>query len=244
MKEGKKEGVYCIARYNMEVAALEKEIGGFIGRLLRENFGRGPGNVFCSISKPFVSIYITNFLSPMENTLISNHQSVYVQKTRDLMMETLEEEIKSYIELHTEDKINEFYYDWNLDKKSGMFIFVFSPEQRHDFNPYENKENVHNEINELSNEIQKVPEQTYSMLLNDRTLIIVRKGILISIEKEFIQLGFQETLKVVKRNLEKRVITQHKENFEKFLNAQLVDYFVDWNFSQDKSYTLFILKPL
>lgn len=227
----------------MEATILEKEISGYIGRLLRENFGRGPGNVFCTISRPFASIYITNFLSPMENTLISNHQSVYVQKTRDLMMETLEEEIKSFIELHTEDKIKEFYYDWNLDAKSGIFLFVFENDQPYDFAAYKNKEMIHEEIKELSIEIQKAPEHTHSMLLNERTLIIVRHGILIKLEKEFIGLGFQETLKIAKRNLEKRVINQHRDNFEAYLNAKIIDYFIDWNFEQDKSYTFFILKP-
>ncbi|ESU33874.1 hypothetical protein G3A_04335 [Bacillus sp. 17376] len=227
----------------MEVAMLEKEISGYIGKLLRENFGRGPGNVFCTISRPFVSIYITNFLSPMENTLLTNQQSVYVQKTRDLMMENLEEEIKSYIEFNTKDKIKEFYYDWNLDEKSGMLLFIFEKDQPYNFDAYHNKNLVEKETIELSMQIQKAPEETHSKLLNERTLIIVRHGILISLEKEFIQLGFQETLKVVKRKLEKKVINQHQSSYEKYLNAEITDYFVDWNFDKDKSYTLFILKP-
>lgn len=228
----------------MELSFLEKEISGYIGRLLRDNFGRGPGNVFCTISKPFVSIYITNFLSQMENALISNHQSVYVQKTRDLMMDTLEEEIKSYIELNTQDKIKEFYYDWNLDEKSGMLLYVFENDQPYKFEPYKNKKLIEEETIQFSKEIQKAPEKTDSTLLNDRTMIIARHGILISLEKEFIQLGFQETLKIAKRNLEKRIIHDHKDSYEEYLNATITDYFVDWNFGQDKSYTLFILKPL
>lgn len=227
----------------MEVSMLEKEISGYIGKVLRENFGRGPGNVFCTISKPFASIYITNFLSPMENTLLTNHQSVYVQKTRDLMMDTIEEEIKSYIELNTKDKIKEFYYDWNLDQKSGIFLFIFEEEQPYQIEEYDNKQLVEQETIELSMEIQKAPEVTHSKLLNERTLIIARHGILISLEKEFIQLGFQETLKIVKRKLEKKVINQHQGSYERYLNAKITDYFVDWNFDKDKSYTLFILKP-
>jgi uncharacterized protein YbcI len=158
-------------------------------------------------------------------------------------METLEEEIKSFIELHTEDKIKEFYYDWNLDAKSGIFLFVFENVQPFDFSAYKNKDMIHEEIKELSMEIQKAPEHTDSMLLNERTLIIVRHGILIKLEKEFIALGFQETLKIAKRNLEKRVINQHRDNFVAYLNAKIIDYFIDWNFEQDKSYTFFILKP-
>ncbi len=227
----------------MDIAELEKEISGYIGRLLRENFGRGPSNVFCTISSPFVSIYITNFLSPMEDTLISNQQSVYVQKTRDLMMETLEEQIKSYIEMNTKDEIKEFYYDWNLEEKSGMFLFIFKNDRPYKFGCFKNKDLVENETVELSKEIQKTPEETHCKLLNERTLIIVRHGILISLEKEFIQLGFSETLKIAKRNLEKKAINEHRGSYEKYLNARITDYFVDWNFDQDKSYTLFILKP-
>ncbi|MGV2938878.1 DUF2294 domain-containing protein [Mesobacillus sp. LC4] len=227
----------------MEVTLLEKEISGYIGRLLRENFGRGPGNVFCTISSPFVSIYITNFLSPMENTLLSNQQSVYVQKTRDLMMETLEEEIKSYIESNTKDKIEEFYYDWNLDEKSGMFLFIFEQDHLQDSHSYVNKHLVEQKTIELSKEIQKTPESTYSKLLNERTLIVVRQGILISLEKEFIHLGFSETLKIAKRKLEKKVINKHLKSYETYLDAKVIDCFVDWNFNEDKSFILFILKP-
>ena len=227
----------------MEVSLLEKEISGYIGRMLRENFGRGPGNVFCTISSPFVSIYVTNFLSPMENTLLSNQQSVYVQKTRDLMMGTLEEEIKSYIESNTKDKIKEFYYDWNLDEKSGMFLFIFEQDQLQDSQSYVNKQLVEQKTIELSKEIQKTPESTYSKLLNERTLIVVRQGILISLEKEFIHLGFSETLEIAKRKLEKKVINKHLNYYETYLDAKVIDYFVDWNFDEDKSFTLFILKP-
>ena len=152
------------------------------------------------------------------------------------MMDTLEEEIKFYIELNTQDKIKEFYYDWNLEEKSGMLLYVFENDQPYKFEPYENKDLIEEETIQFSKEIQKAPEKTDSTLLNDRTMIIARHGILISLEKEFIQLGFQETLKTAKRNLEKRIIHDHKDSYEEYLNATITDYFVDWNFGQDKSY--------
>jgi uncharacterized protein YbcI len=227
----------------MEASVLEKEISGYIGRLLRENFGRGPGNVFCTFASPFVNVYITNFLSPMEKSLIGNRQSVYVQKTRDLMMETLEDEIKNYIEANTQEKVKEFYYDWNLDNKTGMFLLILEDKKSFYCDPYTNRDLVHQEIIDLSIEAEKPPEKTNSKLLSDRTLLVIREGILVSIEQELIQLGFQETLKIAKRNLEKRLMNEHKKNFEKLLSAQIIDSFVDWNFDQDKSYTLFMLRP-
>lgn len=159
------------------------------------------------------------------------------------MMGTLEEEIKSYIESNTKDKIKEFYYDWNLDEKSGMFLFIFEQDHLQDSQSYVNKQLVEQKTIELSKEIQKTPESTYSKLLNERTLIVVRQGILISLEKEFIHLGFSETLKIAKRKLEKKVINKHLKSYETYLDAKVIDYFVDWNFDEDKSFTLFILKP-
>ncbi|MBT2705270.1 Na-translocating system protein MpsC family protein [Bacillus sp. ISL-35] len=145
--------------------------------------------------------------------------------------------------MNTKDEIKEFYYDWNLEAKSGMFLFIFKNDRPYHFGCFDNKDLIESETVELSMEIQKAPEETHCKLLNERTLIIVRHGILISLEKEFIQLGFSETLKIAKRNLEKKVINDHRNAYEKYLNARITDYFVDWNFEQDKSYTLFILKP-
>ncbi len=41
-----------------------------MGRLLRENFGRGPGGVFTVISPPFVTVYFKSFLLPLEKALL------------------------------------------------------------------------------------------------------------------------------------------------------------------------------
>ncbi|WP_059170531.1 DUF2294 domain-containing protein [Bacillus sp. FJAT-27445] len=227
----------------METLTLEKEVCGYIGRLLRDNFGRGPGSVHCTYAEPFITIHITNFLSPMEKSLMGSQQSVYVEKTRDLMMETLIEEIKSFFILNIGRNVEEFYYDWNLELKSGVFIVVLSPTGFLTLTEsYGNKEKVHEEIIDLSIEAQKHPEATYSSLLSPRVLLIARTGILVKIEKELILLGFEETLKLAKRSLEKKLIDEHRPNLEKYLECQVEDIFVDWNFQKDLSYALFILK--
>ncbi|RDU35720.1 hypothetical protein DRW41_16385 [Neobacillus piezotolerans] len=227
----------------MEVIGLEKEVGGYIGKLLRDNFGRGPGAVHCTYAEPFITVHITNFLSPMEKSLMYSKQNVYVEKTRDLLMETLIEEIKSYFTLNIGRTVEEFYYDWNLDSQTGAFIVVLSPAGFTGLRePYRNKEKVHREIVDISIDAQKPPEETYSELLSPRVLLIARTGILVQIEKELILLGFEETLKLAKRSLEKKLLGEHQPAFENYLYTQIEDVFVDWNFQKDLSYILIILK--
>jgi uncharacterized protein YbcI len=230
----------------MEIKKKEIEMSSFVGRILRDNFGRGPGNVFCSFTNPFIVFHITNFLSPMEMTLMTNDKAFFVHKTRDLMMETLLSEIESQIELTAEKKVIEFYYDWNLEAKTGMFLGVtkdIEMASEGQTNGYTNEEKVNQEMIQVSKEVEKPPGEISSLMLNPRTLIFIRKKILVPIEKELIHLGCEETLKIAKRNLEKRFLNLHVNNFEEYLNVRVTDYFVDWNFEEDKSYTLFMLKP-
>jgi uncharacterized protein YbcI len=226
---------------------LEKNISSYIGRLLREHFGRGPGNVICTVSGPYVVVHITSFLSPMEKSLMENDQTVYVEKIRDLMVESLTKDITAYIEMNSGQHVSEFYYDWELQNQTGMMIAVMSSsDKEHPLPPldeYQNSDAVIHEIDKISEEVQKKPEKTYSIMLNSRSLLIIREGIFISLEKELIRLGFQETLRIAKRNLEKRAISESTGRFEDSLGSELTDFFVDWSFDNDKSVILFNLTP-
>ncbi|PLR94852.1 Na-translocating system protein MpsC family protein [Bacillus sp. T33-2] len=222
----------------------EKELGSFVGRLLREHFGKGPGAVFATIANPYVTIYVKDFLTPIENKLINKGQNTYVEKLRDMLMETLISEIKIFISVNIGMEIKEFYYDWNLESHSGMFVGISTKENVHlPGKTYDNQEEVHTEIILVSEEAEKKPGAVHSYLLNPRTLVIVREKVLISIERELIFLDFQDTLILAKRNLEKRLIHNHKEKFELYLNAQLENAFVMWDFNLDNSVAVFILQP-
>ncbi|RIW32696.1 DUF2294 family protein [Bacillus salacetis] len=226
---------------------LEKNISSYIGRLLRDHFGRGPGNVICTVSGQYVVVHMTSFLSSMEKSLINNDQTVYVEKIRDLMVDGLVKDITSFIELNSGQSVEEFYYDWELQNQTGMMIALLSSSNdEHPSTPvnqYKNSGIVIQEINRLSKEVQKTPENTYSIMIDSRNLLIIREGIFISLEKELIRLGFQETLRIAKRNLEKQLIAESKELFEESLEAELTDFFIDWNFEKDRSVILFNLSP-
>ncbi|WP_257349868.1 DUF2294 domain-containing protein [Pseudalkalibacillus decolorationis] len=222
----------------IEKQSIQSEIASFIGKMLRDNFGKGPGSVYVSIADPFVTIYVKGFLSPMERVLMGN-QKKQVEKTRDLLMESLGNEMKAYMKSATDIDIEEFYYDWSLEDQSGIFMGV-GP-LKTEFPSYMGQNLVHDEIAHMSKLAEKSPDVVESFLINSRTLIIRRDEILVQIEKEFISSGYEEILRLTKRSLEKRLLSESR--LESILNVEIADVFIDWDFDSDKSYVVLILNP-
>ncbi|WP_082593073.1 DUF2294 domain-containing protein [Paenibacillus sp. Soil766] len=221
------------------------EIASHIGRLLREAFGKGPQSIYVSIHRPFIVIYLKNFLSQTEKILLQQDHSCTVQHTRSLVMESLVPEIKAYLMLFTGMNIREFYYDWGLHNYSGVFVGIATEGDSVDQSTqewYAGKDEIHREMESISHLIQKIPDETHSYFINERTLLVIRSGILISIGKELIRLGFEESLKLAQRNLEKNHLFNNN-HFQKILKSPIVDIFTDWNSHLDKSVIVFILNP-
>src|SRR5690606_19057424 len=98
------------------------------------------------------------------------------------------------------------------------------------------------EINNIGQQTQKIPEEVLSVKINERTYAILRTGILITIEREFIRLGYRDMLRVAKRSVEKRQL-HNNLRFESILDSKIDDVFVSWDFDRDKSIILFIVNP-
>ena len=223
---------------------IQKETGGYISTLLRDYFGKGPSSVFVTVNKPFVTFYLSGFLSPTERILLKQNETRRILETRDLLMNDLEEEIKLQLQKIAQLEIKEIYADWNLDMKTGMIIAVMDNEDAKDDIPWPeaiDKESFHDKVNLASKRAQKTPESTESYWLSDRTILIRRQGIFVEIEKELIKGGFIEELKLVKRPLERGLL--EKVNLEEDLNQQIQEMFFDWNFETDKGYTVILLAP-
>ncbi|WP_100013132.1 DUF2294 domain-containing protein [Lentibacillus sediminis] len=227
----------------MDKNSLQTEIASYIGKLLRDNFGKGPSSVYVSLKKPFISIHLRDFLAPMERVLVSQQETMKVEETRDLLMQELIPDIKATLKVGTGMEVKELYYDWSLQNRSGILVGILDNEEDNDnkLENYPEKEAVHHEILLISRQAEKSPESLDSCFLNDRTLLVKRTGILVRIEKELIRTGFEEHLKLTKRQLEKRLL--HGSDFEEILQRNVVDIFVDWDFKLDKSYIIFILQP-
>ncbi|MCX7571888.1 Na-translocating system protein MpsC family protein [Tumebacillus sp. DT12] len=220
-------------------------ISSYTGKLLRDHFGKGPESVFVSAGSTYFNIYIRNFLSPIERVLLEQGQEMVVRELRMKMMDKLLPELREFLEETTGQRVRELYYDWGFVKCSGVIFGICD-------RPFELSDEVDEQyagrneldalINQISKETEKQPELTYSFLLNERTLIVIRKGILVRIEEELIRIGHGEILRRVKSNLEKRDL-QNSQQFELILHRRVVDSFVDWDFERNKSVIILILQP-
>lgn len=224
---------------------IQLELASHVARLLREAFGKGPQSIYVTIRRPFIVFYLRGLLSPTEKVLLEQDQVFTIHQTRDLLMKSLIPEVRAYVSLIAGMQIRELYYDWGILNHSGVFVGIESYEAGSALfhqEIYLGKEELHHEIANISQHVQKLPEEMYSCMLNDRTLLVIRNGILISIEKELIRLGYDEKLKLAKRNLEKGHL-HNNNHFQRLLNTKIIDVFADWDFELDKSVFVFILNP-
>ncbi|MEK4563893.1 Na-translocating system protein MpsC family protein [Alkalihalobacillus sp. FSL R5-0424] len=227
----------------MNKRTIQAEMSSYVGKLLRDNFGKGPSSVYVSIKEPFITMHLREFLSPMERVLMAQNKDVKVEEIRDLLMNELLPEIKATLYATHNLKVSELYYDWSLHNRSGIIIGVMenTDQTAYMLEDYPNKAAIHREIEQVSKQAERLPDTVNSCYLNDRTLIVKREGILVRIEKELIRGGFIEPLKLTKRHLEKSLL--ETGDFNDMLNAEIMDIFVDWDFIEDISYIVFILKP-
>ena len=224
---------------------FQNEIASHIGKLLRDAFGKGPQSIYVSVDRLFIVVYMRNFLTPTEKILLKQGQIRMIEHTRDIVMRSLIPDIKAYLLLLTGRNMMEFYYDWELHNNSGIFVgyqldnasLVSASQEK-----YPGKEELHHEIGCMSYRIQKRPDQIYSRMINKRTLLLVRSGVLIDLSKELIQLQDEDHLKQALNRLEKKYLQDNKY-VEQILNTKIVDVFVCWDFQWDRSVTVFILNP-
>ncbi|WP_153464547.1 DUF2294 domain-containing protein [Sediminibacillus terrae] len=228
----------------MDKKSTEAEIASYTGKLFRDNFGKGPSSIFVSFVRPFITIHLRDFLAPMEKVLVKQNNNLKVQETRDLLMQELLPDIKATVRTTAKVEIRNIYYDWSLENKTGIIIAEMADSEMKndsDYLSYPSREQVHEEIVRFSEKAQKAPRNLHSLMLNPRTLVIVREGILVRIERELIAAGFEEQLKLSKRRLEKSLL--NTDLLESLLEVQIEDVFADWDFSLDKGYIIIIMKP-
>nr|WP_172254217.1 Na-translocating system protein MpsC family protein [Saccharibacillus deserti] len=212
----------------------------YVGKLLRTRFGKGPESVNAFLCERCLVLHLRNFMGPVEKFLLTQEEEKAFRYTRELLMESLLPELKSFLQEHTGLNVSEFYYDWGVHNASGVIVGMFNtaPGALED---YPGKEDVHEQVVKVTAAIQKVPEHIDSWWVTPRMLAVFRQGITVLLEKEMVELGYTEVLKATKRRLEKRMLEQDA-NAGTILNKTLTDLYADWDFDRDRSVVIYIFQ--
>ncbi|MFD1032502.1 Na-translocating system protein MpsC family protein [Metaplanococcus flavidus] len=215
----------------------------FAEKFLEEHFGETPDKTTVTFRPPFLLIHLSGFLMPSEEIFVEKGNLDNVLKTRDIIIDSEKDQFLKGLQEHTGQNFRDLYADWNLTKRSGVFIAVMENVHPTDvFHwPQGVQEDTLREIIILNSiRTQKKPDQTNFYWLDEHILLVERIGILIDIEKQLLKNGLAEELRLAKRPMEQRIIELF--NLESILNSTVQELFVDWNFQQDLSYMLLLLK--
>lgn len=226
-----------------DIKEKQKQIASYTGKTLRDHFGKGPESVYVSLNSSCIVMYMRNFLSPLEQVVMNQEGIEAVEALRDTLMKQVLPEIKGFLMTIIDIEKFEFYFDWTIHSKSGMITGIRKENaalRENDQLP--NFINTIEKVSEISRQAEKEPNHIYIEQVNPRTLVVVREGILIRIEKELIALGHEQTLQIAKRRLEKSLLEDGE--FDKILGVNVHDIFVNWDFYLDKSVIVFITDPI
>ncbi|WP_079474165.1 Na-translocating system protein MpsC family protein [Marinococcus halophilus] len=218
-------------------------IAAYIGKALRDHFGKGPVNIHVSYKRPFLVMYVKDFLGPMENILLQQNEEQRVAQSREFIMDEFCPRVQPDIEDMVNGSIKEWYFDWNFEAHTGMIWAVMEEEPSKNFRwpGHLSQRAFERKIINLSIKGQKEPDYTKSYWIDERSVMIYRAGIFVEIEKELIHAGFEEQLKTAKRPMERRLFQE--EHMEPILQRKITDVFTDWNFQEDKGYMVLSLEP-
>lgn len=223
--------------------SLHQKIAQNVSNLLETHFGENPAAIEVIIEKPFVIIYLKEFMLPGERILLKKQEEFRVLKTRELILDGMKEEMRSKLEEYTGFKLDHLYADWNLAKASGILVGVVEatgedPAEIYSWPDNVKRQDIENEIISASEKTQRIPDFTKAYCLNRNIIVVERKGILVEIEKELVQLGCLDELKIAKRKLEQKYLGSSQ--FETLLSRKVVDWFVDWNFENETAYMMIL----
>ncbi|OWA37659.1 hypothetical protein B9G55_06300 [Saccharibacillus sp. O16] len=217
----------------METNEAKRRIKEAVRDMFSVNFKQPPGIINVLLDERALVIHLEDFVGSDIQQLVDTKDPDALRSVQELLTEHLLPRLKTQIEPWLGEPISFFYYDWEDHDLSGVIVALRSPAD-HTTSDYPGRIQLHRQMDVLTCEIEKIPDYTYSFWPAPNTLVLIREGILIKLEKEFIEQGAGDILRIVKRKLEKREIAQ-SAHLEEILQRKLKAFYLDWWFEQDKS---------
>ncbi|NGZ77650.1 Na-translocating system protein MpsC family protein [Saccharibacillus alkalitolerans] len=218
------------------------QIADLVEKFFKTSFNNKPGKIGVSLDERSLIIHLEDFMGSQMENLVKSHDPDALRSVQELMVEHLIPSLTERIQQLTGVEAGPFYYDWADHDLSCVLVSLLGSKTYRDKEDYYlGKDAIHQQIGKITYEIEKVPDATYSYWAADHVLVIVREGILIKLEKAFIEQGATEVLRKVKRNLEKKVVFQ-ESRVEEILKRKLKGIYLDWSFHENNSLLIYVFE--
>jgi uncharacterized protein YbcI len=220
-----------------EVKEVQSAIAGYIGKVLRESFGKGPISVHTTWAPPYFCVHIRDFLVPMEQILIQKNEGRKVEELREMLMSVLYADIKSELEAVTGKEILDIYTDWNLDQRSGViFGTVEAPAESGIVEKWQ--EELNSVVKKAGENKEGLSAFVNTKPLNHRVVLIERTNVLTPVERQLLEEGHAEEIEAAKTTLVKSIIDE--TDLLARMPREVIDPFIIWDVDKDINYLIFV----
>ncbi|WP_322923763.1 Na-translocating system protein MpsC family protein [Paenibacillus campi] len=205
-----------------------------IGLLGQSQFGKSPESVTIRANEHSVVIFLNELIDPDDERLPDDPDERYTH-VYILLDQFVFPAIRRKIESAAGQKIIHHFIDWKEEVNCACIAIMFelAPDRKKE-DLYTGKAELHIRVSQITEDVQKSPAEIESYWIDSTTLVVIRKGLLISLEKRIIKKGFNNALRVSKRELElDRFI--HDLPVRAILGKTLEQAFLDWDFANDIS---------
>ncbi|MFC0216214.1 Na-translocating system protein MpsC family protein [Paenibacillus chartarius] len=219
-------------------------IAEYTNELLERLFGCRIENCTVYADGAYVCIYIHGFLTSMEEVLLKDGHLDVVRAARRQIISALMPELRGVIQMVMDSPVDRWFDDWSYTNNTGMLLLELQNkrpdrgegEVTHPFYAAELK----SEVSRLSALVEKVPDRIETRELHADVVLVVRRGLLVPIEKALHRKGFDHELLMTKEELEKSSF-HHNGTFSDIFRRPVNDIFFDWRLAEDIGVIVFML---
>ncbi|OWA37758.1 hypothetical protein B9G55_06860 [Saccharibacillus sp. O16] len=205
--------------------------------ICKNQFGKKPDSIEIRANDRCCLIFYHGLVDEKDDRLPSDpderYSHVYI-----LLEQFIFPMLKPKIEAASTRHVEYVFMDWKSETNTSMiaaFLIPLSDPLPEDL--YAGKAQLHSDVESITAKVQKTPVRIESFRLDPDILMVIRKGLLISLEKKLVKKGFNTQLRIAKRELE---LDRFMEGLpiRELLNRDLEASYIDWSFKDDVSLLL------
>lgn len=213
-------------------------LSSMFSKMVKLKFGKGPETCYVILKGRRLFIYIGNFMTPAEEALLESKEVNLATRFRCAVINSICTEFVHEVTKVLHLSFDSFFYDWNYSTNKGIIILEntrSNSELKIDV-PYEKR--LFELIGTVCSKYQKIPDHFQIVKNNPKICAVECKGVLLQLEKSIHQKGDRDLLLERSREV-KREYIKHKSLFEQIFHQTIEEFFIIWDYENDRSYIVF-----